>query len=471
MLIVIVEPSQFVLVEQVLDDAGGVDVAECQCIEALEFALFRGVARGCFRCIDCDIEWTDEHQILVPDAVFAAQVDGGLVREEHSIAQYLRVVFHTYRLWSFVHTQVVTYAVGCSMPIRLAVTPKVDASQRIQLVTSSAAREDGPCQTDMSLEHQGIVTLHLWTHLANANGAGDVGGAIQILTARIDEEQTVAGDWGVVLLRGLIMRHGSVLVPRNDCREGFFAIERLFPTEVYQLLHDVHLGECSLWAGCVVAQVTECLAIRKGVFQPMVETGQGDAVFKQCRFESFNLDRVLDALHEGNGIGADHFAIGALCSLFVGQDVNVQVRQVLVHLVGDLFFMNIKDRSLPVQKEIADEDGCAGDVGAAQIQDPGNLVERREPESLAALLLNSIEYTVDAVACLLATQFLGIELNLSHRQGRTVVPEHADQVDVHIHFDAEEDAAVATCPVGVVLSLVFIDPFVRCRHTSHLHLH
>ena len=72
-LVVLIEPSQFVLVEHILDDARGVDVAESQRVEALELALLRRVARSGIGCIDDNVEGAHEHQVFMTNAVFAAR--------------------------------------------------------------------------------------------------------------------------------------------------------------------------------------------------------------------------------------------------------------------------------------------------------------------------------------------------------------------------------------------------------------
>ena len=78
--------------------------------------------------------------------------------------------------------------------------------------------------------------------------------------------------------------------------------------------------------------------------------------------------------------------------------------------------MHIDCRTLAAQVEITDEDGCAGNVGATKVEDPGYLVEGREPERLAALLLYGIEYAADAIGSLFAAQRLGVDLDPVHRQ-------------------------------------------------------
>ena len=93
-----------------------------------------------------------------------------------------------------------SYTVRGAMTIGLAVAPKVDACQGVELVATCAAREDGACQTDVSFQHQGVVAFHGVAHLAHTDGAGDVGGAIEVLSTRVDEEQSIADDGRVVFL-------------------------------------------------------------------------------------------------------------------------------------------------------------------------------------------------------------------------------------------------------------------------------
>ena len=207
-----------------------------------------------------------------------------------------------------------------------------------------------------------------------------------------------------------------MFVPSNDGRERLFAVEGLFAAEVDELLHQVHLGEGSLGTGGIVALVAECLAMCQGVFQPMVEAGEGYAVLQQGRLVAFDFYFVLDALHERDGVGALHGAIGAIGRLLVGKDGYAEVRNIGTHFVGEFLVVDIECRTLATQVEITDEDGCAGNVGATKVEDPGYLVEGREPEGLAALLLYGIEHAADAIGSLFAAQRLGVDLDPVHRQ-------------------------------------------------------
>ena len=212
------------------------------------------------------------------------------------------------------------------------------------------------------------------------------------------------------------MRHGGMFVPSNDGRERLFSVEGLFAAEVDELLHQIHLGEGSPGTGGVVALVAECLAMHQGVFQPMVEAGEGYAVLQQGRLVAFDFYCVLDALHERDGVGALHGAIGAIGSLLIGKDGYAEAGKIGTHFVGEFLVVHIDCRTLAAQVEITDEDGRAGNVGATKVEDPGYLVEGREPKGFAALLLYGIEHTTDAIGSLLAAQFLGVDLDPVHRQ-------------------------------------------------------
>ena len=156
--------------------------------------------------------------------------------------------------------------------------------------------------------------------------------------------------------------------------------------------------------------------MHQGVFQPMVEAGEGYAVLQQGRLVAFDFYCVLDAFHERDGVGADHCAIGAIGSLLVGEDGYAEAGKIGTHFVGEFLVVDIECRTLATQVEITDEDGCAGNVGATKVEDPGYLVEGREPEGFAALLLYGIEHAADAIGSLLAAQSLGVDLDLVHRQ-------------------------------------------------------
>ena len=66
--------------------------------------------------------------------------------------------------------------------------------QRVELRAAGADRKARPGERDMALEHAGEAVAHLAGRRADRHRAGDVGGAVAILRARIDQIERVGRD-------------------------------------------------------------------------------------------------------------------------------------------------------------------------------------------------------------------------------------------------------------------------------------
>ena len=82
--------------------------------------------------------------------------------------------------------------------------------QRVELRAGGAVRKHRARDRDMALEHEGEVPAHLGGRRADGDGAGDVGGAVVVLGAGIDQEQFVRRDAAVAVARDAVMHDGAV---------------------------------------------------------------------------------------------------------------------------------------------------------------------------------------------------------------------------------------------------------------------
>ena len=79
------------------------------------------------------------------------------------------------------------YAVSRTMQEVHVVLPYRHAGQHIQLRSSRTFRKDGHGEIDMSFQYQGVVRLLFFGQFSQRDGAGDVGGAIQVLRTRVQQ--------------------------------------------------------------------------------------------------------------------------------------------------------------------------------------------------------------------------------------------------------------------------------------------
>src|SRR5882724_7397200 len=88
--------------------------------------------------------------------------------------------------------------------------PKRNPRQRIKLCATRSFRKHGCRDRDMSLEHASEAIAHLLARIADGDRAGDIGGSVFVLGARIDEEYLARLDATISLARHAIMRDGAI---------------------------------------------------------------------------------------------------------------------------------------------------------------------------------------------------------------------------------------------------------------------
>ena len=109
------------------------------------------------------------------------------------------------------------------------------------------ARGDG----DMPLEHQRKALAHLVRRLADGDRARDVGGAVEILRAAVDEEQLARPQLAVGRLADAIVDDGAVGAAAGDGVERNLAQLIGGPAEAFQAPHRLDLVERAGGGGAV----------------------------------------------------------------------------------------------------------------------------------------------------------------------------------------------------------------------------
>src|SRR5690606_29370123 len=159
----------------------------------------------------------DQHQVLDANAVFAGLVVAGLVREDHPghqllIGPRLPAARLGDALRPFVNREEAADTVARAVRVVDARRPQELPRQRVELRADGALRERLHRESDMALEHAGEAILLLGRGFSQTVGgsdpyrAGDVGRAVGILAARVDQIDAARLDLQVAVLVHAVMR-------------------------------------------------------------------------------------------------------------------------------------------------------------------------------------------------------------------------------------------------------------------------
>ena len=159
-------------------------------------------------------------EILNADAVAPGFVVARLVGQGHARrdGRHDRVLADP--LGVFMHRQEVADAVACAVVIVETVRPKGLAGESVDLIAARAVWKAQGRQPDMALENQGVVFFPDGGRFVETDGARRVGGAVQILSAGIDQEQAVTPDHRAAVGGGVVMAHGAIGVGAGDGAEA-----------------------------------------------------------------------------------------------------------------------------------------------------------------------------------------------------------------------------------------------------------
>ena len=97
-----------------------------------------------------------------------------------------------------------------------AVAPEKLPRQRIELCAVGAVGKYRAGDRDVALEHQGEILAHVRARRADRDGAGDIGGAVLVLAAGIDQKQFVGPDPSVGSHGDAIMHNCGVGAGAGD---------------------------------------------------------------------------------------------------------------------------------------------------------------------------------------------------------------------------------------------------------------
>ena len=131
----------------------------------------------------------DQFDILDPHPALALAVDTGLIAEQHAGLQRRLTRLLADALWAFVHAEIGADAVAGAVLEVHALGPHELPGQHVKMMTHGAGREGLPRQRQMPLEGQAVIpALPVGRLPADRPDPGDVGGAVVVLPAAVDQQ-------------------------------------------------------------------------------------------------------------------------------------------------------------------------------------------------------------------------------------------------------------------------------------------
>ena len=112
---------------------------------------------------------------------------------------------------AFVHTEIRTYSMSCTMQEIISFTPHTLSSYSIQLCSRCSVGEFNQFQLNMRFQNQGINMLHLLRYRSQSNGTGNISSTILVLNSRVYENQTFRLQNDICFRSCLIMNYCSML--------------------------------------------------------------------------------------------------------------------------------------------------------------------------------------------------------------------------------------------------------------------
>ena len=169
------------------------------------------------------------------------------------------------------------------------VTPERLPGDGIQHVAVAVVQPDGLCNVDVALQRPGVEQPLVLGQLAQRVGAGDIGGAVQIGTAAVHQQEAFPLQLGVVFLGGVVVHHGSVSAVGGDGAKA--------------LHNELVLCTAVLVQDLVHGQLGQLLTGSQTLFQLFLEPDHGHGVPDVGFLGVGQLHFVLDAFHGQQGVG------------------------------------------------------------------------------------------------------------------------------------------------------------------------
>ncbi len=312
--------------------------------------------------------------------------------------------------------------------------PQILPREAVELRARRAVGKHRPRQRDMALEHAGEVLAHRFTRRSDRDGAGDVGRAVFVLRAGIDQKQLARHDAPVARAGDAVMHDGTVRAGARDGRKRHVFQRAGLAPERLQRRDRVDLGE---------------LAARRLAVEPGEKSCQRRAVAPMRDACAVDLDRVLHRLHQRDRIGAaKNFsaAPGHGLGECVGGGRLVEAHfflrrpergeifgehRLLAHLVAELAAIDIeRGAALARQYRERERQRRVGHVGAADVEGPGDRLRVGDDERVGLGLGDLGLHPRELRGGALAGEAQIVQHHGPKRRGRAVRPDRIDRVGV-----------------------------------------
>ena len=189
-----------------------------------------------------DLGADHQFEILDPDAVSVGLVVAGLVGKDHAALERRGAELGNPRR-SFMDRKIAADAVaGAVLEIEPGL-PQELPRQRVELRAGGAVRKHRARDRDVAAQHAGKAVAHFRRRLADRDGAGDVGGAVFVLRAGIDQQEIAGRDPPVALAGDAVVHDRAVRTGAGDGRERDVLQRAGVAAEALQRLDGVDLGQ------------------------------------------------------------------------------------------------------------------------------------------------------------------------------------------------------------------------------------
>ena len=386
-----------------------------------------------------------EQFALDADAVSILDVEPRLVGRDHALFENaalaaLRRLTPAEAVRAFVDVQDVADAVAGAVLIVQIGLPQRLAGENVEIQSRAAVEEAGVREMQVRAEDAREVGALGVRHGAKGDGAGYVGRAFEIMSAGVHEQQAVRLERNVRLRRGGIVDDGGVRAVGADGVKAEIEEALLIGAACREIVGGGKLGHRHL------ADV---------LLEPVDEFRHGDAVLDVGVDRVLLLGLVLNGLHEHGGVRLIHHVDtlaelgdeavvahafveqdrlpgrdggGIVVKALVGARFDVVFRKIGAKLLREDRILHKPEALLLRERKIGEHDGDIVNVAAADVQQPRDIVERREQMDARALLFHLGAHIRELVRGRAAGVFRRENAHRRVRQLGAVVPDNADKV-------------------------------------------
>ena len=236
----------------------------------------------------CDEGLFHDDQILDADAIGAGLVIARLVGQDHARFERHRTDFRD-ALRPLVYGEIGADAMARAMVEIEPGFPQRQPRQHVELRAGRAFRKHCTRNADMALQHAREAVAHFGAGLADAQRARDVGGAVLILRAGIDEVEPFADD-AIARLGHPVMHDGAIGPRTRDGGKGHILQLARLAAKCFKRLRRSDLRQ---------------LAALGRPRKPGEKAHHGHAVAQMRSARPLDLGGILAGLHQRDRIGAD----------------------------------------------------------------------------------------------------------------------------------------------------------------------